>query len=81
MDEAFDERMLAKDDSYYKQFLMAQQNHFDLSIPVSIVETGGVDYKMSSTQEQIKALTNIVTENEYYEKTLVILDGRILPLR
>ena len=68
VDEAFDERMLAKDDSYYKQFLMAQQNHFDLSMPVSIVETGGVDYKMSSTQEQIKALTNIVTENEYYEK-------------
>lgn len=69
VDEAFDERMLAKDDSYYKQFLKAQQNHFELTIPVSIVETGGVEYKMSSTQEQIKALTNIVTQNEYYENT------------
>ena len=67
VDEEFDRRILAKDNSYLKRFLTAQQNHFELSIPVSIVETGGVDYGMSSTQEQIRALTSIVTENKHYK--------------
>ena len=68
VDEAFDRRILAKDDSYLKRFLTAQEKHFELSIGVSIVETGNVDYGMSSTQEHIRALTTIVTENKYYSK-------------
>ncbi|PFX34181.1 Patched domain-containing protein 3 [Stylophora pistillata] len=67
VDEEFDRRILAKDGSYLKRFLTAQQNNFELSLPVSIVETGGVDYGISSTQEQIRALTPIVTENRYYK--------------
>ena len=68
VDEAFDRRILAKDDSYLKRFLTAQEQHYELSIGVSIVETGNVDYGMSSTQEHIRALTTIVTENKYYGK-------------
>lgn len=66
VDEAFDRRILAKDDSYLKQFLSAEEKHFELSIPVSIVETGDIDYGADSTQKELRKLTNIVVDNKYY---------------
>ncbi|KAJ7372816.1 Patched domain-containing protein 3 [Desmophyllum pertusum] len=66
VDEKFDRRILAKDDSYLKRFLYAQEKHFELTIPVSIVESGKVDYEMDSTQEHIRRLTDIVTNNKHY---------------
>ena len=66
VDEKFDRRILAKDDSYLKRFLTAEAEHFELSIEVSIVETGNVNYEKSSTQEAIKNLTNIVNNNKHY---------------
>ena len=50
VDETFDRKTLAKDDSYLKQFLAAQEKHFKLSIDVSIVETREIDYGAESTQ-------------------------------
>ena len=70
VEEAFDRRILAKDDSYLKRFLTAQENNFDVSIPVSIVENGDVDYDLGSTQEQIRELTNVVTNNTHFRKEL-----------
>ncbi|KAL9968888.1 hypothetical protein ACROYT_G021032 [Oculina patagonica] len=66
VDETFDRRILAKDDSYLKEFLSAEEKHFELSIEVSIVESGKVDYEKASIQEQIRNLTNIVTDNSHY---------------
>ena len=66
VDESFDRRILAKDDSYLKQFLSAEQKHFVLSIEVSIVESGKVDYELGSTQEHIRELTSIASDNKYY---------------
>ena len=66
VDEKFDRRILAKDDSYLKRFLSAEKEHFELSVDVSIVETGNIDYEKSSTQEAIKNLTYIVSSNKYY---------------
>ena len=66
VDENFDRRILAKDDSYLKRFLTAEAEQFELSIEVSIVETGNVNYEKSSTQEAIKNLTNIVNNNKHY---------------
>ncbi|KAJ7385697.1 Patched domain-containing protein 3 [Desmophyllum pertusum] len=66
VDETFDRNILAKDDSYLKRFLSAQEKHFELSIPVSIVESGKADYEMDSTQEYIRELTDIVTDNKHY---------------
>ena len=66
VDESFDRRILAKDDSYLRRFLSAEEKHFVQSIQVSIVESGEVDYELSSTQQQIRALTNIITENKHY---------------
>ena len=71
VDEAFDRRILAKDDSYLKRFLSAQENHFELSIGVNIVESGDVDYEQSSTQQQIRELTNIIMANEHYKQQSV----------
>ena len=66
VDETFDRKTLAKDDSYLKQFLAAQEKHFELSIDVSIVETREIDYGAESTQNELKKLTSIVTNNKYY---------------
>ena len=66
VDESFDRRILAKDDSYLRRFLAAEEEHFVLSIQVSVVESGQVDYESNSTQEQIKELTKIITGNKHY---------------
>ena len=66
VDETFDRRILAKDDSYLKRFLSAEEKNFELSIEVSIVEAGSVDYGMNSTQQDIRKLTSIVTANKHY---------------
>ena len=66
VDETFDRRILAKDDSYLKRFLSAEEKHFEISLQVSIVEAGNVDYEKKATQEAIKRLTNIVTDNKHY---------------
>ena len=66
VDETFDRRVLAKDDSYLKRFLSAEEKHFELSIEVSIVEAGSVNYGITSVQEEIRKLTSIVTTNKHY---------------
>ena len=66
VDEKFDRRILAKDDSYLKRFLTAEAEHFELSIEVSIVLTENVGYEKPSAQEAIKNLTKIVNNNEHY---------------
>ncbi len=66
VDESFSRRILAKDDSYLKRFLAAQEKHFELSIEVSIVENGNIDYGIGYNQEHIRELTNIVTRNKHY---------------
>ncbi|XP_073238432.1 patched domain-containing protein 3-like [Porites lutea] len=66
VEEKFDRRILAKDDSYLKRFLTAQEKHFELAIEVSIVETGKDSYEKFSTQQAIRNLTNIVESNEHY---------------
>ena len=71
VDEAFDRRILAKDDSYLRRFLSAQEKHFELSLGVNIVESGEVDYELGSTQQQIRELTNIVKANEHYKQQTV----------
>ena len=66
VDETFDRSILAKDDSYLKRFLSAEVKHFELSIEVSIVEAGSVDYGMNSTQEEITKLASIAKDNTHY---------------
>ena len=70
VDESFDRSILAKDDSYLKKFLAAQEEYFKLTIPVSVVENR-VNYEESSVQEELRKLANIVTSNEHYEDTSV----------
>lgn len=66
LEETFDRRILAKDDSYLKRFLTAEKEHFEVSIDVSVVETGNIDYGMKSTQEEIRKITRIVKDNPHY---------------
>ena len=71
VDEAFDRRILAKDDSYLKRFLSAQEEHFELSIGVNIIECGDVNYELGYTQLQIRELTSIIKANEHYKQQSV----------
>ena len=66
VDESFDRRILAKDGSYFQQFLSAEEKHFELSLEVSIVESGNIDYGTNFTQGEIRKLSSIVTNNPYY---------------
>ena len=54
IDENFDRRILAKDDSYLKKFLSAHEQYFKSTIPVSVVVTGDVDYGESSVQDDLR---------------------------
>lgn len=69
VDESFDRRILAKDDSYLKKFLSIQEKYFELSIPVSIVVSGEVDYGKPSVQEELRQLSGVVASNDHYEST------------
>ena len=71
VDETFDRKTLAKDDTYLKHFLAAQEKHFKLPIEVSIVETGEIDYGTESAQNELRKLTSIVTNNKYYSNESV----------
>ena len=76
VDETFDRRVLAKDDSYLKRFLSAEEKHFDFSIEVSTVEAGSVNYGITSVQEEIRKLTSIVTTNKHYRnRSLTWMDA------
>ena len=76
VDETFDRTILAKDDSYLKRFLSAEEKHFELSLEVNIVEARNVDYGMKSTQEDIRKLTSIVTANKHYrDRSLSWMDS------
>ena len=66
VDETFDRRILAKDDSYLKRFLSAQEDYFELSIEVSIVMDGEIDYGKQSKHDEIRDLSNIVKCNKHY---------------
>ena len=66
VNESFDRRILAKDDSYFQRFLSAEVKHFELSLEVSIVESGGIDYGINFTQGEIRKFTSIVTNNPHY---------------
>ena len=69
VDESFDRTILAKDDSYLKKFLGAQEKYFELTMPVSIVVDGDIGYEKSSVQGDLRNLANIVTSNEHYKDT------------
>ena len=76
IDERFDRRLLAKDDSYLIQFLDAQEKYFELSMVVSVVMTGKAKYEDNSTQDGIKKLCGIVTANKHYHnRTFSWLDA------
>ena len=66
VEESFDRRILAKDDSYLKQFLTAQNKYFQGGMEVNLVETGTVDYKLDSTQKSIKLLRMNITRTDHY---------------
>ena len=71
VDESFDRRILAKDGSYLKRFLSAQEEYFELSIEVSMVVEGEIDYGNQSTHDEIREL----------QKCHTLLDGCFFPIR
>lgn len=48
--------------------LLTEGKYFELSIPVSVVESGEVEFGKRCVQEEMRKVSSIVTFNEHYEK-------------
>ena len=66
IDQQFDRRLLAKDDSYLLKFLNTEERYFELSLPVSVVWTGNISYADIATQDEIKKVSEIIKSNKFY---------------
>ena len=66
IDQQFDRRLLAKDDSYLIKFLDTEEKYFELSLPVSVVWTGNISYADKGTQDEIKKVSEIIKSNKFY---------------
>ncbi|XP_032233119.2 patched domain-containing protein 3 isoform X2 [Nematostella vectensis] len=64
--ESFDRRLLAKDNSYFKEFINAQERHYELSLEVSIVMDAKLDFGMARIQDDIRKLSDIASGNKHY---------------
>ena len=67
IDQQFDRRLLAKDDSYLIKFLDTEEKYFGLSLPVSVVWTGNISYVDTATQDEIKKVSETIKSNKFYQ--------------
>ena len=66
IDQQFDRRVMAKDDSYLIKFLNTEEKYFGLSLPVSVVWTGNIPYADTATQDEMKKVSEIIKSSKFY---------------
>lgn len=67
IDQRFDQHVVAKDDSYFKDFIRTSEEYYKQSVEVSIVVIGEhVEYNSSKTQQELMKLQKIAFSNEFY---------------
>ncbi|EDO40632.1 predicted protein, partial [Nematostella vectensis] len=64
--QRFDRKLLAKDNSYFKEFLTAQEKHFEIKLEVSIIVDKALDYETTLVQKEIQRISQISSSNEHY---------------
>jgi predicted RND superfamily exporter protein len=67
IDQRFDQHVVAKEDSYFKDFIKTTEKYYMQSVEVSIVVVGShVDYSNQKTQRELMKLQKIAFSNEFY---------------
>lgn len=78
VDQEFDRSLLAKEGTYFDEFVKIERKYFELPIETSIVSSGNVEYGTVSVQNEITELSEIVALNKYFEKDTVTWMGDFL---
>lgn len=67
IDQRFDHHVVAKDDSYFKNFIRTSETYFTQSIAVNLVIEGrDLDYSSNETQNELLKLERIAMSNKFY---------------
>ena len=67
IDQRFDQHVVAKEGSYFKDFIRTSEKYYKQSVEVNIVTIGEhVDYNSSKTQQELLKLQGIAFSNEFY---------------
>lgn len=78
VDQEFDRSLLAKEGTYFDEFVKMERKYFELPMETSIVLSGNVEYGTVSVQNEITELSEIVALNKYFEKDTVTWMGDFL---
>ena len=67
IDQRFDHHVVAKQDSYFMDFIRTSESYYSQSVEVSlVVEGNNLDYSSSTTQEELLKLEKIAFANKFY---------------
>ena len=67
IDQRFDQHVVAKEGSYFKDFIKTNEKYYMQSVEVSLVVVGKhVDYSSSKTQQELMKLQKIAFSNKFY---------------
>ena len=78
VDQEFDRTLLAKEDSYYRDFLKMERKYFNLPVETSVVLSENVDYGTVFVQNEVNKLSKLVAENKYFKKNTLTWMGAFL---
>ena len=78
VDQEFDRTLLAKEDSYYRDFLKMERKYFNLPVQTSVVLSENVDYGTVFVQNEVNKLSKLVAENKYFKKNTLTWMGAFL---
>ena len=78
VDQEFDRSLLAKEGTYFDEFVKMERKYFELPMETSIVLSGNVEYGTVSVQNEITELSEIVALNKYFEKDTITWMGDFL---
>ncbi|XP_028413389.1 patched domain-containing protein 3-like [Dendronephthya gigantea] len=67
IDQRFDQHVVAKEGSYFKNFIRTTEKYYDQSVQVNLVVIGEhVEYSDSKTQQKLMNLEKIAFSNDFY---------------
>ncbi len=67
IDQRFDQHVVAKEGSYFKDFIRSSEKYYKQSVEVSIVVIGEhIEYNSSKTQQELMKLQKLAFSNEFY---------------
>ena len=71
IEEEFNRTLLAKDDSYFKDFIKIQERYFSSGMEVSVVIDSDIPYNDVNIQNDIFEVTELINNSSYYKNESV----------